>query len=52
MGINDNDGGGAGGSAGESGTSKNGVVWDGFIVEGDGPVGIIVASIMVHIISF
>ena len=50
----DNGGGsvGGGGSGGGSSSGENGGVWVGFIVEGDGSVGSIFASVVVHIVGF
>ena len=53
MGIRDNGGGiGGGGSGGGSGAGENGDVWGGLIVEGDGSVGSVIASLVVHIVGF
>ena len=51
MGFRDNDGGDDGGSRGGSGSSENGGVWSGFIVEGDGSVDSVPASVVVHIVG-
>ena len=48
----DNGGGGGSVSGGGSGAGENGGVWGGFIFEGDGSFGSIVASVVVHIIGF
>ena len=55
MGIRENDGGGGGGDRGSgvrSGEFKRGDVWGCFIVEGDGSVGSVVASVVVNIVVF
>ena len=53
MGIRDNGGGNiSGGSGGGSGAGKNGVIWGGFIVEGDGSVNSVVASVVVQTVGF
>ena len=46
------DNGGGGISGGGSGAVETGGVWGGFVVEGDGLFGIIVVSVVVHIIGF
>ena len=52
MGIRDNSGGGGDRSGGRSGARGNGGKWVIFIVEGDGLVGSVVASVDVRIVCF
>ena len=52
MGIRDNGEGGGGGSGGRSGAGENYGVWGGLIVEGYCLVGIVVASVIIHIVVF